>query len=391
MDELIKAISSALDIVESGLLGCSINHGKRISTLGAYMGRYLGLDDDAISAITTCAMFHDNALTEYILSERPGEEQEMNMILHCRYGERNIGDLPLKSDPTGFILYHHERADGKGPFNKFEGEFPLGAELIAIADMIDVEHHLQRVAPEELPAIREQIAQEAGTRFTQRAAEAMLQVLDEDMLLRLRDENIIQTAAEAIPVWTADVKDALSLADLAARITNYKSMYTTDHATQAAKIAWTLCGYYRFDHELRSQVYLAASLHDLGKLKTPTEILEKSGILSDDEFDVIKDHANCTFDLLSKVNGFEKICNWATNHHEKLDGSGYPFGKKGDELDFVSRLIACADSYEAITASRPYHPKRNHEEAMIILYDMAEKGLIDRAIVCDIDTVMALG
>ncbi|MCL2058113.1 MAG: HD domain-containing protein [Oscillospiraceae bacterium] len=388
MDELIIAITTALDMVECNLLGCSVNHGKRISSLCASMGRNLGMDDDTLSALTTCALFHDNALTEYILSERPGDEQEMNMLLHCRYGQRNIGSLPLKADSSGFILYHHERADGKGPFNKIEGEFPLGAELIAIADMVDVDHHLQMVPIDSLPAIRKQIAEQAGTRFTRRAAAAMLDVLDEEMILSLREDRIEETVARSIPVWVVSIEDTISLSVLAARIINYKSMYTMDHSTKIANIVWTMSGHYNFDHEMRAQLYLAASLHDIGKLSTPTDILEKPGLLDENEFDQIKEHSICTHDMLKNIVGFENICNWASCHHERLDGSGYPFKKNGGELDFISRLLACADIYEAVSAERPYHSSRNHRDTMKIMYDMVNKNLIDGGIVKDFDAVM---
>jgi len=389
MDELVKTISTALDIVESNLLGCSVNHGKRISTLCAAMGRHLGLDEDEISAITTCAMFHDNALTEYILSERPGPGQEINLILHCRYGQRNVGTLPLRADSSDYILHHHEQPDGKGPFKKKDGEFSLGAELIAIADMVDVDFHLQTIPTNRLSVVRKSIRDLAGTRYSKRAAEAMLSILDEDMLLSLRDDVITETAEKAIPVWNISIYDTTSIAAFTARIVNYKSTYTKEHSTKSADIVWNMCAHYNLNPEMRAQIYLASSLHDLGKLQVPTEILEKIGTLTPDEFEIVKDHAKHTNELLSKIPGFDNISEWAASHHEKLDGSGYPFGKRAEDLDFPSRLIAVSDIYEAVGAKRPYHESRSHAETMIIMNDMAERGLIDKDIVKDIDTVMA--
>ena len=107
-----------------------------------------------------------------------------------------------------------------------------------------------------------------------------------------------------------------------------------------------------------------------------------------DLLSIIKDHVRGTYELLKDIEGFEEICNWASNHHEKLDGSGYCFGKKADELDFISRLIACTDIYQAISEERPYHPARSHEDTMVILKDMAGKGFIDSDIVNDFDTAM---
>lgn len=162
MDSLIRAIAVTLDIVEGELLGASTHHGKRIAVLCSVMGRYLGLSEEDLISLTSCALLHDNALTEYILSEREGWEQESNLRLHCQYGQRNVDTLQFKSGVDGFILYHHERADGSGPYGKKTGEFPLGAELIAIADLIDVSHHLQRMTPDQLPQLRKEIADNTG-------------------------------------------------------------------------------------------------------------------------------------------------------------------------------------------------------------------------------------
>lgn len=394
LDALLRCIAAALDAVEIDLLGASTNHGKRIATLCIAMGRHLGMKDSALLSLSSCALLHDSALTEYILSERPGKEQALNLRLHCRLGQRNAEALPCPGDCTdisGYVLYHHEQADGKGPFGKKEGEFPLGAAIIAIADMLDVQTHLQRLPLEDLPALRLRIEAERGTRYTGPAADAMLAVLDEEMLLSLRDENIHQTVTAATPPWVLAVQDRgmMDIADMVARIIDYKSTFTRKHSVQIANKAYWMSGVYGFEPEKRAQVYLAASLHDLGKLYMPTEILEKSGKLDDEEFRVVQSHVRWTQELLRGVQGMETICDWASHHHEKLDGSGYSDGLDRDELDFVSRMIACLDIYQAVTEERPYHPVRSHEEGMAILRAMASDGKIDRAIVADLDREMA--
>jgi HD-GYP domain-containing protein (c-di-GMP phosphodiesterase class II) len=139
----------------------------------------------------------------------------------------------------------------------------------------------------------------------------------------------------------------------------------------------------------RAKAFLAASLHDIGKLATPNVILDKPDKLTTGEFDIIKAHAKGTYDRLHTITGFEEICAWASNHHEKLDGTGYWFGKNADDLDFISRLLACTDIYQAVSEERPYHPQRSHADTMPILRSMAEKGQIDSAITKDFDEVMA--
>ena len=84
--------------------------------------------------------------------------------------------------------------------------------------------------------------------------------------------------------------------------------------------------------------------------------------------------------ILSKVDGFEEIRDIAAFHHERLDGSGYPFGKMADELTTLQRIMACADIYQALTEKRPYKDGMNHDKACEILKDMADKNWIDKNI-----------
>jgi len=392
MNELIQTIATALDIVEHELLGASSFHGKRIAVLSALMAKELGKSDAEIKAVSTCALFHDNALTEYIQYMHMNNERKINFKLHCEYGERNVKMIPFDFDVTGLVLYHHEQPDGSGPFGKKENEFPEGAGLIAIADMIDVEHHLQRRSAADIPKIQNEIKTQTGKRFTQTAADAFLTIFNEDVLESLRDENIMETVEKVLPKWEADVdgEAIIGIAALASKIIDYKSPFTRKHSVQIANRAWLMSGYYGFDPIKRAKVYLAASLHDLGKLGTPNAILDKPDKLTDEEFDIIKAHVKGTYDMLSGITGLEEICHWASSHHEKLNGTGYHFGIDEKELDFVDRLLACTDIYQAVCEERPYHAQRSHEETMPILWSMADKGFIDKIIVNDFDTVMAI-
>jgi len=392
MDSLIKAIATALDHVEHELVGASTNHGKRIAVLCAKMGKIFGKTPEEIMGVTVCALLHDNALTEYIFAERMAAgHHDPAMKKHCEYGQRNVDALCFKIDIKNFILYHHERADGKGPFGIRAGEGPLEAELIAIADSIDVAHHLQRLDQAGLSSIRRTIAEEAGKHYSKAAAEALLEILDWPMLLSLKDEAIQETAEAAFIPWVVDIEadTIFGLADFIAKIIDYKSAFTRRHSTQIAHKAWLLGEYYKYDPVMRRELYLAAALHDIGKLEVPTAILEKPGKLTDEEYIIIKKHISRTWELLKDIDGFQAICGWASHHHEKLIGTGYPFKKKADELDFNSRLMACIDIYQAVSEERPYHPARNHSDTMKILCKMADDGEVDGNIVKSIDLVFA--
>jgi len=390
MDTLVQVLAQALDMVEITYLGASTNHGKRIAVLCAAMGRRLGISEAGISDIISCALLHDNALTEYILLQEGREEDSENFAAHCVIGQQNLEKVPFNGNIAGFILYHHERADGQGLFKLREGNYPLGAELIAATDMIDVQWHLGRVSPEDLPALRKNVEADIHSRFTSRAGNALLEVLDIDMLASLRNEEIANTVRKAVPVWTMEMNNPalLPIAELVSRIIDFKSTFTKTHSQQIANRAWLMAEHYGYDITEKIQLYLAAALHDIGKMAIPSAILEKPGPLTGEEFEIIKTHVVQTRSLLGAMDDSNLITEWASNHHEKLDGSGYPLCKATADLDFNSRLMACLDIYQAVSEERPYHPCRSHVETMPILRSMVEKGQIDPAIVNDVDKVM---
>ena len=391
MDSLIKAIAAALDAVEKELLGASSNHGKRIAILCAKMGKLIGKNTEEIRGLTTCALLHDNALTEYILATRIGGHYDSTMKKHCEYGQRNADALLSNANIKDFILYHHERADGKGPYGIHEGEGPVEAELIAIADSIDVMYHLQTIKPEKLNSVIQTIEEDTGRKFSKIAAQAMLEVMEWSTIESLKDNVVNETAETFLTPWIVDIEDQLilNLVSLITKIIDYKSVFTQHHSTQIANMAWLMGEFYNYNQVEKIKLYLAAALHDIGKLETPTSILEKPGKLTDEEFLIIKKHVYNTRELLKGIDGFQEICEWASNHHEKLNGTGYPFGKNANELDFNSRLMACIDIYQAVSEKRPYHPLRTHNDTMQILNKMADDGGIDKNIVNNLSAAMA--
>ena len=391
MDLLIQVFSQALDMVEISFLGVTSNHGKRIAVLCAAMGRRLGMSEPEVSDLVSCALLHDNALTEYILLHQGREEDDPNFGAHCEIGQRNVGILPFKGNIEGYILYHHEQADGKGLFGLSNGQYPLGAELIAAADMTDAEYHLESMSSSELPALRERIRDNIYICFTERAGNALLDILDEDMFASLQNDKITKTVRRSIPPWTMEMDDPalIPIADFISRIIDYKSESTKIHTQQIANRTWLMSEYYGYDPAKKIQLYLAAALHDIGKLAIPSDILEKPGKLTDEEFEIIKTHIVHTRALLCTMEELGPIIDWASNHHEKLDGSGYARGLGAADLDFNSRLMACIDIYQAVSETRPYHTRRTHGETMEILNFMAGCTKIDPEIVKDIDKVMA--
>ena len=168
-----------------------------------------------------------------------------------------------------------------------------------------------------------------------------------------------------------------NIADFFADIVDYKSPFTSRHSIGVAEKAAQFAKYIGYDVSDIEKMYLAGALHDIGKMAVGNEILEKPDKLTDEEFDKLKNHVGYTYLILSQVDGFEDIRDWAALHHEKLNGKGYPFGKTADELNEQERIMACVDIYQALTEERPYKKGMSHEKTCDILDEMAEKGFVD--------------
>lgn len=391
LNELLGQISIGLDAVEAELVGAVKYHSKRVAALCLAVGREMGYDGERLFCLAGCALLHDNALTEYILSEHPDNLKKLNLNTHCMIGQENARFFPFPLNIDGMILYHHESADGKGAFGKRSGEYPEEAGIIALADQVDVRYSLRNCDSGKLDQIRMFLENNKGKKFDEKAVNTALSVIDAAFLKRLTDDSIFDTLKADFPEFQRELSnhELVRISGIIAKIIDYKSNFTQKHSTQIANKAWLMANYYEYDDTLRAEIYLAAALHDIGKLLIPSAILEKPGILTEKEFSVIQAHVTHTWDILRSIQGFERIAVWASSHHEKLNGTGYPFGKTSENMDFNSRLLACLDVYQAVSEKRPYHPARNHADTMKILKDMAAGGYIDRTITEDLDHVLS--
>ncbi|MBZ4655811.1 MAG: metal dependent phosphohydrolase [Thermoanaerobacter sp.] len=131
-----------------------------------------------------------------------------------------------------------------------------------------------------------------------------------------------------------------------------------------------------YDEETSRKIRIAGLLHDLGKLAVPNSILDKPDKLTEEEFMVIKSHTYYTKEILKEIDGIDDIAEWAANHHEKLDGSGYPEGLKGDEIGEIDRHVAVCDMYQALTEDRPYRKGLELKQAIDIIAKSAKDNKV---------------
>ncbi len=156
-----------------------------------------------------------------------------------------------------------------------------------------------------------------------------------------------------------------------------QSPFTVKHSSSIAALARDIAAE-MFKNKFDSLVmYIAGLIHDIGKLLTPVEILHKPGRLSKSERYVMNFHVSNTFKLLSKYSNLDEFAAIASLHHERLDGSGYPWGLKGNEIGMRARILQVADVFTALTEDRPYRRSMSSDEALKIIEDEVDKGRLD--------------
>jgi HD-GYP domain-containing protein (c-di-GMP phosphodiesterase class II) len=162
--------------------------------------------------------------------------------------------------------------------------------------------------------------------------------------------------------------------DAMARTVEMKDPYTAGHQRRVADIAATIAGEMGLPRERISYIQLAGRIHDVGKVSIPAEILTKPGKLTELEFAIIKTHPRVGYDLLKSIEFPWPIAQIVLQHHERINGTGYPGGLKGDEIMLEAKILGVSDVVETISSHRPYRPALGIDKAVEELVE--KKGVL---------------
>jgi putative two-component system response regulator len=159
-------------------------------------------------------------------------------------------------------------------------------------------------------------------------------------------------------------KNLLETISAVAAMVELRDPYTAGHQRRVAQIAEAIGQELNLPNDQIEGIYLAAIVHDLGKINIPSEILSKPGYLNDVEFDLIKQHSIFGYEILKEIDLPWPIAETVRQHHERIDGSGYPLGLKGDDILLEARILAVSDVIEAMASHRPYRAGLGIEAAL---------------------------
>lgn len=152
--------------------------------------------------------------------------------------------------------------------------------------------------------------------------------------------------------------------------------YTYTHCLNVSVLANIFAHWLKLSEKQIKEITVSGLLHDVGKMKIDNDILNKPGKLTKEEFEVIKQHATFGYETIKQQNISQEVKNGVLFHHEKLDGTGYPLGIKGEQIPLYAKIISIVDIYDAMTSKRSYHEKHSPFK-VIRMFEQESYGLLD--------------
>jgi putative two-component system response regulator len=203
------------------------------------------------------------------------------------------------------------------------------------------------------PFLAEEVRERVRTHLSLKLMREQLSDRNVDLELKVREKTIeLEKMLEA----------TISTITL---MTEIRDPYTSGHQQRVADLACAIAKHMEFPKERIRAVELAGILHDIGKIRVPTSVMNRPGRLLEIERELLKIHPEVGYNLLKKIPFTMPVADIVHQHHERIDGSGYPLGLKGDQILLEARILAVADVTEAQSSYRPYRPALGIEAALI--------------------------
>ncbi len=368
-NKIVLLCSKALRFFDERL----ISHGERVAYIATKIMQELDDNSDFNpSSIYLMSIFHDIGAYKTEDINNLLKFETANVDEHSVYGYLFLKYLTPITDNCEAVLYHHTPA---ALLSDVEPMVAAYSQLINLADKIDI-GYLKTHSFEKL-----YYSISKSKHIEEKYMLAFKKAID--------NKNLDEASfAEDSKHWSDNMVDSLDLStdDLVKYLKmiiysmEFKSPVTMLHSVNTTTISVFLGTKLNLPPETIEKLYYSALLHDIGKIAIPESILEFKGKLDSDKMTIMRTHASYTEEILNGL--FEQdIIDYAVNHHEKLDGSGYPKGLNANQLTTEMRIVAIADITSALISRRSYKGKYDWQKAVGILEDMSQKNYIDAQIV----------
>ncbi|HEV7307600.1 HD-GYP domain-containing protein [Ensifer sp.] len=420
--EIVSALSYALDLTD----GQPAGHSVRCCWIGMHLGERLKLSDAerhdlyyalllkdlgcSSNAARICKLFAtsdhdfkrnakliDNSFTQVLgfiaanTAVRSGLAVKLRTVLNlamsggkidrelietrCERGAEIARRMRFSEPVAQAILDLDEHWDGRGqPLGRKGAEISLLARIALVAQVVDVFN----ITAGRKAACRE-LRRRAGKWFDPALASAFEEIAADPAFWSALEDPKLDTRVFALEPagFSRDVDDGLldDIADGFAQVIDAKSPFTSGHSKRVALFTDLIATELGLSRARKRWLVRGALLHDIGKLGVSNEVLDKPAKLDPEEWSAMKNHPDLGAAILERIDAFGRLATIARNHHEKLDGSGYPCGLSGSDLDLETRIVTIADIFDALTADRPYRAAMPAAKALAIMAADVGTGL----------------
>ncbi|MCG6551852.1 MAG: HD domain-containing protein [Candidatus Magnetominusculus sp. LBB02] len=381
LGSLVVTFSKTLDYVDKTLS----NHHLRVAVIADDIAQACGLSSKIRKEIFMAAALHDLGVFSLQEKKKIAEYDLINPFVHTEKGYLLIKDFEILRDIAPIVRHHHVRwDDGKGRYSDDDEEIHPGAHIIHIADRIEILLNKTAEVLKQKDPIIKAIRSRSNRLFNPQLVEAFGELSQKECFwfdtsyLEL-DELLLNR--DLLPERELDIEDLEEVARLFSHIIDFRSSFTSVHSAGVSAVASALAKLAGFSTLECRLMAIAGHLHDIGKLAVPVEILQKPSKLDDEQMNIMKSHIYYSYRILDSVKGLETINMWASFHHERMDGNGYPFHLNGSSLPMGSRIMAVADVLTAISEDRPYRKGMDVDTALPLLASLGSKNTLDKEIV----------
>ena len=268
-------------------------------------------------------------------------------------------------------------------------DIKMSANCIYMADRVDLLAldylHMDTNILASKEKIQKQISEKRGSWFNPQLVDVFLEVSQPEAfwlaLEKGHNAGYAKSWLEHDKITDIDFVDLKSIALIYSRMVDAKSHFTKKHSEGVACLSRYLGELFGLTKHVCDKLEIAGLLHDLGKLRVPDFILDKPGDYTESDFLIMQRHSYDTYDILKNIQGFEEISLWASQHHERVDGSGYPYHLSNESLSLEARIIALADVFQGMAQNRPHRGKLSVDKILGMLRQLMHDDKLDKGVV----------
>lgn len=364
---IMHIISNMLKMQNSKLL----DHGSRVGYLVAKMLETQGKSKKEIIDSYLLGLLHDVGAYKTEEIDKLVQFETEKVYDHSIYGYLILKLSEVMDDKVEAILHHHTPWKQLCRMNLENAQL---ANLIFLADRIEIYLRTKN------ECITSEILEKTNCFSTQNIELFCEADKKYDFQKRLLDGSYINDTEKYLYQADFSEEELRKLIRMVAFLIDFRSESTVTHTITMVSASVTLAKLMNLDKQQLDEIYTGAYIHDLGKVAIPLEILEKPGRLDYDEMEVMKTHIILTGNIISG-HVSDNVYKIAMRHHEKMDGNGYPYGIKEEDMSVAEKIVAVADIFSALTGKRSYKDSLPKEKVISIMQQMADNHQISEEVV----------